>query len=91
MNYENEIRAILSELTPAAGMADAISSETNLQYIGIDSIIFVRAIIEIENFFGIEFPDDKLTISESGTLKKLCKTVNSIINQKNKREVHHHV
>jgi len=79
MKYENEIREILYKIITVTIPTDEITYETNLQDIGINSLTFVRLIIEIEGFFNIEFPHDKLIISELGTIKELCKMVDAII------------
>jgi len=78
MKYENEIREILFDTITATEFTDKITVETNLQDVGIDSISFVCLIIKIEELFDIEFPDDKLVMSEAGTIKELCEVVDSI-------------
>ncbi len=55
-------------------------SDTNLQNIGMDSIRFIKVIVEIEGKFDIEYPDDKLLITESGTLEKMVAVVNNCLN-----------
>ena len=54
--------------------------DTNLQNIGMDSIKFIKLIVEIEGEFDIEYPDDKLLITESGTLNKIITIVGSCLN-----------
>lgn len=75
MKYENEIRSLISATISVTEPINEIKLEENLHNIGVDSIKFVRLIIEIENFFNIEFPYDKLTTAEAGTIKKLCDIV----------------
>ena len=58
-------------------------SDTNLQSIGMNSIEFVKLIVEIEGAFDIEYPDDKLLITESGTLGQITATVKSCLNSDN--------
>ncbi len=55
-------------------------SDTNLQNIGMDSIKFIKVIVEIEGEFDIEYPDDKLLITESGTLEKMVAVVYNCLN-----------
>ena len=85
MKYEREIREIISKTIEATEPVGEISIDFNLQGIGMTSITFVRLIVEVEDFFNIEFPDDKMLLSESGTIKGLCDILNSILinNQKN--------
>ena len=42
---------------------------------GLDSLKFVRIVVEVEDRFGIEFPDDKLDLSQTDTVRKLCEIV----------------
>jgi len=77
MRYENEIREIIRRTINITEPIDKIGDESALHNAGIDSLEFVKVIIEIEVFFGIEIPYDKLTMAEAGTIKKLCNIVNS--------------
>lgn len=49
---------------------------------GIDSLTFVSIIIEIEIEYGIEFPEEKMSYKDAGTLEKLEKVVNEAVNSK---------
>ena len=49
---------------------------------GIDSLTFVSVIIEIEIEYGIEFPEEKMSYKDAGTLEKLEKVVNETVNSK---------
>ena len=83
MKYEKEIRDIISRVKIGTEPIESITSETKLQDIGMDSLRFVEIIIEIENEFKLEFPDDKLVMSECGTIIELCNTIDLIINCEN--------
>lgn len=52
-----------------------INEHTELTEIGMDSIAFISLISEIEDFYEIEFPEDKLIISNSSTIAKLIETL----------------
>lgn len=43
----------------------------NLQNIGMDSIGYVNLVVELENSFGIEIPDEEFSISRMNTLKQI--------------------
>ena len=43
-------------------------AEVELSTIGVDSIIFIRIIVALEETFEIEIPDEKLLITEMNTL-----------------------
>lgn len=53
---------------------------TNLQNVGVNSIEFVKLIVDIEEEFNIVYPDDKLLITESGTMEQIIKVVISCLN-----------
>lgn len=75
MKYQNEIMEIIKDTINLTESVDHISLDTDLQNVGMDSLTFVRVVIEIENLFNVEFPDEKLIISQAGTVKKLCTIV----------------
>lgn len=43
-----------------------------------DSIAFISFVVEIENVFGIEIPDEYLLFSEMETLSDVCNIINNI-------------
>ncbi|HEY5588714.1 MAG TPA: phosphopantetheine-binding protein [Candidatus Paceibacterota bacterium] len=69
--HENKIRQILSEVVSLTESMGNITVDTFLQSVGFDSISFVRLVVEIEDKFEIEFPDDKLVITQAGTIRQL--------------------
>ena len=77
MKYAKEIRKILRKILELPSKT-RITVKTDLENIGMDSLKFIEAVVAIEDFFDIEFPEDKLLISEAGTLKKLYEIVASI-------------
>lgn len=53
----------------------AISLSTNVCEIGIDSLIFVKIIVSLENEFKFEFDDDKLLLSNFQTIQSLAEYI----------------
>lgn len=53
-----------------------INENTELVEIGMDSIAFVSLIAEIEDYYEVEFPEEKLIIENSSTITKLIDTLN---------------
>ena len=49
--------------------------ETNLAELGINSIAFIQTIVEMEDRFQIEIPDEYLLISERDTVYKMASIV----------------
>lgn len=64
-----------------------IKSNTKLRNMGIDSIMFVQLIIQIEKELDIKFPENKLVIRNK-TFKDLYNDVVELINNKmNQKEL----
>ena len=75
MKYQEEIKRIIQNTVSLTEEVDSIDFETSLVNAGMDSLSFVRIVVEIENHFDLEFPDDKLVFTEADTIKTLCKIV----------------
>ena len=75
MNYQDEIKRIAATIVNLTEPIEKIDVDAKFQNIGVDSLAFVRIVVEIENYFEMEFPIDKLSINEVGTLRKLCEVV----------------
>lgn len=84
MNYKDDIIKIIQEATNLTIPIENVDLDTDLQSVGMDSISFIKIIVGIENLFEIEFPDEKLLITEAGTLKNLFSIANEEINKKEK-------
>ena len=76
MNYEIKIREIVNSVINTLEF-ESYTIDEDLQSIGMDSILFIKIVVEIEKKFNIEFPDEKLLIIQSNTIKKLCEIVMS--------------
>ena len=57
---------------------DEILYETNLAELGMNSIAFIQTIVEMEDRFQIEIPDEYLLISEMDTVYKMASIVMSL-------------
>lgn len=56
-----------------------LSTEDELSYIGVNSITFIKVIVAIENDFGFEFDDDKLSHKSFTNVKSIIEYVESKI------------
>ena len=79
MKYQNEIIRIIKTIIPAASKMDAIEPDHKLIDIGVDSVSFVRLLVELEKYFGLTFPDEYLSISRAFTIRDLCAGVENIL------------
>lgn len=53
--------------------------ENDLSDFGMDSIGFIKIIVDIEDEFACEIPDSKLIISEMNTVNKIYNVLTSIL------------
>lgn len=79
LRYEKKIREIIASILKISEDIDDYDSNSDLRNIGMDSISFVAIVVEIENEFGIEFPNDKFLVSESGTIYLLSQIIEDIL------------
>ena len=79
MKYQNEIIRIIKKTIPFASKIDCIKPDHKLVDLGIDSISFVRLLVELEKYFGLTFPDEYLSISRAFTIRDLCAGVENIL------------
>ena len=79
MEYQNEVIAIIKETIPMAFRMDNIDLDSRLIDMGIDSVAYVRLLVELEKHFHITFPDTALSISSEFTTRDLCSAVKSVI------------
>ena len=54
-------------------------ADEDLSTIGMDSILFISIVVAMEETFGIEIPDEKLLITEMGTLNKMIGVVSTAL------------
>lgn len=55
-------------------------ADDDLSLLGIDSIKFIQIVVALEESLKIEVPDEKLLISEMGTVNKILSVVLSTLN-----------
>lgn len=61
---------------------DVAQIDKDLSVIGMDSLVFIRVIVALEEEFDIEFPDDKLLMSEMNTVSKILDVVADTLAEK---------
>lgn len=78
LRYEKKIREIIASHLNVTSI-DSFDSNGDLRSIGMDSISFVAIVVAIENEFDIEFPSEKLLITEAGSIDQLNKIVKTCV------------
>lgn len=58
------------------------STDIDLLELGVDSIMFIRIIIGLEDHFNIEIPDEYLLLTELNTVSKIVNLISVLIGQK---------
>ena len=65
INIKEKIKDIIVKNCCECGLnisVDELSSEKNLKDFGINSLIFIRIMVDIESEFGFEFSDEDLNV-----------------------------
>ena len=83
MNTE-EIKKNVMIALENVGIFIDINVEENIELVNFiqDSIQFISMIVQFEELFGIEIPDELLIIEEFDSLEKVCTVLEELINQK---------
>lgn len=80
VNIKNELIKLVSELFQDKGIdPDLIEYVDLIDDLGMDSILFLSVIIELETTFGIIIPDDLLLMDNFSTIEKICSLVLQLI------------
>ena len=58
-------------------------TEDDLSALGMDSIVFNRVVVALEEAFDIEIPDEYLLITEMNTLSKMTDVISTVLDHQN--------
>ena len=58
-------------------------TEDDLSALGMDSIVFIRVVVALEEAFDIEIPDEYLLITETNTLSKMTDVISTVLDHQN--------
>ena len=58
-------------------------TEDDLIALGMDSIVFIRVVVALEEAFDIEIPDEYLLITEMNTLSKMTDVISTVLDHQN--------
>lgn len=73
--FEAAVRKVVSGLPPEASLLP----DTDLRDHGLDSILTITLIVELENAYEVRFPDEALVPETCHTPGILWKTVGSLV------------
>lgn len=74
LKCELEVRKILASVL-SSDIALTVDKSVSFREMGVDSLAFIKILVLAEEKFGIEFPDEKLTLSQLGTIENLCNNI----------------
>lgn len=77
-NKENDITSNIEYIGEVTEIKPTQLDEDLIE-LGVDSITFIRIIVELEELFEIEIPDEKLLITEMSTIRKMVEVVAATI------------
>ena len=80
VNIKNELIRLVSELFQDKGIdPDLIEYVDLIDDLGMDSMLFLSVVIELETAFDIIIPDDLLLMGNFSTIDKRCSLVLQLI------------
>lgn len=77
---------VIEIIQNACAIDEEVTPESELKLLSLDSLSFVEAIVEIENYFGIDC-DDGILMNEYLTVNDLIDYVRRKINEKQELQV----
>jgi len=73
------IRDILPTIMGEPFNIEQVGNDDDLMLFGLDSMGAIRLMVEIENCFEIEIPDDDVDIDNFNTISKICDYVSELV------------
>ena len=81
MKIKNQIINILCRYLENVTEDEIQNNENNLLRLGINSIVFIKLVVEIEKEFDIEFDDEMLDYTQFNSLGMLCAYVEKCLDK----------
>lgn len=79
----NKLKEILISNLDDDNMVDVeIGLDDNLVSLGLNSITFIKVVVECEKAFDIEFDDEELDYEVFDTLEKICNCIESKVSMR---------
>ncbi len=77
----SEILNIINRVLETSEITERDINE-DLSVLGISSIMFISIVVDIEEKYNIEIPDEYLLFTEIGTVNKIIDIVTSVMKEK---------
>lgn len=75
MDTRKQIIEIITNILKKEGLQEFLEANSNLDDIGLNSLIFINIVVELENKFNISFDDEKLDYKSFANLDELIRYV----------------
>jgi acyl carrier protein len=77
MNIKERVIDIMSQNSDMDNSKEYLSNNDDLTKLGINSISFIKLIVQFENEFDIEFEDEEWITVNFSSLNQLCEYIES--------------
>lgn len=67
--------AIISTAVPLTRALTVQDIDLNLQDIGMDSVSFVSVVVQLEDYFSVQFSDEQLVITKMNSVRCICRAI----------------
>lgn len=79
MDIREHVIKVLSSESSTDDSYKLLQQSDDLLLLEMNSISFIKAVVELEEIFGIEFDDEKLNFNENHSLDGLCNYIESLM------------
>ncbi len=77
--YDGRVRELLTQVLERE-IDEAVKEKEDLQLLGLDSLNCMSLIIELEMYFKIEIPQEKLGLSSVRSIHDICSLIELCLN-----------
>lgn len=81
MDIREQILDVIEMILQDGNIRSAVDINDDLAYLGVNSINYVKIVIELEDELDIEFEDDKIDFSQFPTFTDLCTYVEKLVRE----------
>lgn len=78
MDIKGKVTEIVEANIAGTGLETSVLPTSEFEKMGIDSLMFIRIIVNLEEEFNIEFPDELLLLSEMNTVERICEIITNL-------------
>ncbi|MCL2051391.1 MAG: acyl carrier protein [Lachnospiraceae bacterium] len=79
MDIKSKVIELIEEVSEIKNIKPMIERSELLEDLGINSMVFISLVVEVENEFGVEFDDDNLDYRDFDTVTSICDYINTLL------------